>query len=714
MKNKITGFFKQLFAKVQINFFSSSSNIFERTLFNILTATLFISIFLTMGFTRVYPLNVILKWSLLITNLFIIVYILVFSKIKIERYTIIIIVSFIWFAFVSLINGTLIENQSFLLNILNMIPLYLLISSSVSARKTTFVGIISGLVIYTLSFVVYYSRDLLALDLSVRLGSFFGNQNDVAFTLVMASLLFLYYIFKKKYAFIPLFLLSLVSLLSTGSRAGLLVAIVVSFALFVFIFYKKNEKLVIGGVIVLVTIAVVVFSLPTMKPLTDRIVDMIKTLFLGEGAGVDADNSILSRIDVLINAIQLFLYSPLFGSAFSTLSFSYKSVVAHNAYAELLMRQGIISFLLFLLLFIHPLIKMIKGNRKDMVMYGFVIIGAIAFLLTLSGLYFKEQYIFLALTVATFDDKIFTEISPRQEILLFLIRKKSIVLSQNRPSTNISSYVANSKKRLVIIDKSLEEDYEKICDELVKQRFIIYNTNPDGTGLLIENDINTPNSAPFTDETLLEIYKILKSPANKMVIFSDKANFKHKFLSINFYEKLFLEKKETKAQAENNNLITGVIADEFKKTVTIKESEKRTKKVDFNKMGAILFPVIFNALSMVSLTFSLTNEAIWQKIIFSLFTAVYITITIYINYKESKLVNDFKTKLVSFLMVFLGSIVLIILISLFKVIKLNWIVFLVLFITLLINGFIYFFLGDIVTKIKKRKTIASKENNNNY
>lgn len=622
MKNKIADSLRNFFVKLRKEFFSNSSNIVEKILFNVTIVTLFISIFLTMGFTRVYPLNIILKWVLLVTNILIIGYIIFFSKIKIERYTVIIIAGLIWFILMSLINGAFDRDRSFFLNIFNMIPLYLFMSSSSAARKTTFAGVLFGLIAYTLSFIVYYARDLMSFDLSVRLGAFFGNQNDVAFTLVMASIIFLFYVFKRKYIFVPLVLLSFLALLSTGSRAGFLVALVVGLAMFVFMFYKKNKKLVIGGVAALVIIVIVTLSLPVMKPLTEKLGDMVKTLLFGSGAGADTDGSTLSRMNLLVDALQLFLYSPMFGGAISTISFSERAFVAHNAYAELLSRQGIISFLLFLFLFIWPVIKIIKSRRREMYMYVFVILGLMAFLLTLSGLVFKEQYIFLVLTTATLNETVFVEISPRKEALLFLIRIKALLLTSKNLSTDFAPQILGSKKGLIIIDQTLENDYRKIYNDLKNQNVDFYLISCDGKITLIENGLNISTNSELNDEGLMEIYKILKRPTKKIVIFASKDNFKHQFLSIKFYEKLFLIRQNKVVWEGRATSNLELSSNEEKATTKIKKLKRpklqksatilpaiATKKIDKKDMILNSAFVIFLSLQgTLAFSFSFYNS----------------------------------------------------------------------------------------------------------
>lgn len=716
MNNRIINGVKQFFTKLQKQFFSSSSNKIEKILFNVTIVTLFVSIFLTMGFTRIHPLNVILKWSLLATNILIILFIMFFSKIRIDRYAIVVVFSFLWFLLVSLINGTLNREQPLLLNVLNMVPLYLFISSSGEAKRTTFAAVIAGLIAYTLTFVIYYARDILSFDLSIRLGDFFGNQNDVAFTLVIGSIVFIFHIFKKHYVFIPFGVMSLLALLSTGSRAGLLMALVVSFAMFVFMFYKKNKKVVVGGTLLLVVLITIMFFLPVMKPLTDRIVNMIKTLFWGGDAGMDTDGSTLSRAKAFLDAIQLFLYSPLFGGAVTTFSFSEWQMVAHNAYAELLARQGIVSFILYLSLFIYPLTKIIKNKRTDMIMYIFVILGSTGFLFTLSGLNFKEQYIILALAAATLNESFFVEISPRKEVNLFLIRRKTEIISAKDMSGDFTSRSFESKKQVLLFDSSLAGKYKEIYNNLKDKNFIFYIISEDVIMEYVHDGVNFFRNFELSDEILLNIHQTVKRSTDKIVVFADKEIFRHNFIYMSFYEKIFMTEQERTAGKRFINVDLSLENVEEIRGKNGHTSEKKKNKFNFRMIGSMLFPIVFNILSIVSLSFSMTSESNWQKIIFSLFTAAYITVFSYITNKEGKLVKNRKIKVISYAITILFTIFAALLLSLFRVIKLNWIICVVMAVVLVVNGVVYFLGGGTTIRLNIRNFLSArgkKDENNN-
>ena len=126
MFKKLSIFFNKKSKKIISNYFSNDCNHFKRLIFNTLTIFFFISIVLTMGFTRIYPLNHLLKITFLITNILIISYVLLYAEIKIDKFLILIIFSFLWFFMIALLNKSISGEQSLLFNTLNMIPLYLM------------------------------------------------------------------------------------------------------------------------------------------------------------------------------------------------------------------------------------------------------------------------------------------------------------------------------------------------------------------------------------------------------------------------------------------------------------------------------------------------------------------------------------------------------------------------------------------------------------
>jgi len=153
--NKIKFYFSSLIK----NSFSQENDLLKRCIFNVMTIFLFISIVLTMGFTRIFPLNYVLKFSLLVTNILILIYIVFFSKIKIDKFLILLLFAVVWFAFIALITKNIYSSQTLIFNFLNMIPMYLILTDSEKMRRTFFNAVVVGLLIYTIYFQLVLEQD---------------------------------------------------------------------------------------------------------------------------------------------------------------------------------------------------------------------------------------------------------------------------------------------------------------------------------------------------------------------------------------------------------------------------------------------------------------------------------------------------------------------------------------------------------------------------
>ena len=237
MFEKFKIFFGIKWRRIASEHFIDDNNKLRRLVFNVLTVLFFGSIVLTMGFTRIYPLNILLKILFLLTNILIVLYLLIFGEIRFDKFLLLIVFSLIWFFAIAFLNNSIVAEQSLLLNILNMIPLYTMSASSKKFRRTFYRAIVIGLLIYTFAFTFYYSPYLIRFNFDNRLGDAFGNQNDVAATLLIAVTIFFYFSFSSKYMYIIPALLSLINLLSTGSRAGVLNASLIIIFMFICIFY---------------------------------------------------------------------------------------------------------------------------------------------------------------------------------------------------------------------------------------------------------------------------------------------------------------------------------------------------------------------------------------------------------------------------------------------------------------------------------------------
>ena len=207
-------------------------------------------------------------------------------------------------------------------------------------------------------------------NLSNRIGSSLGNENDVARHLVFALLINVYhlYVFKKK-ALKAVFAISsltcLYLLLLTGSMSNLLLASA-CVVIFVFVVAKKKQRIWAGiGVgVAVVALAILVFALPALSSIKERILSIINAIF-GFGSQ-HVDTSTIGRFRGAQYGFKLLFESPLFGNGFNSVVANYK-IMAHNNLAEIGADFGLPALILEEVLILYPLFSRKKAAKKDIV-----------------------------------------------------------------------------------------------------------------------------------------------------------------------------------------------------------------------------------------------------------------------------------------------------------------------------------------------------------
>ncbi len=624
--NKIKFYFSSLIK----NSFSQEANPFKRCFFNVMTIFLFVSIVLTMGFTRIYPLNYVLKYSLFITNILIIIYVLAFGKIKMDKFLIFLLFAVIWFSFIALITKNISSSQSLILNFLNMIPMYLILTNSHKVRRTFFSAVVVGLLIYTFSFTGYYFKEIISFDLTKRLGAFFGNQNDVAATLLIASTIFFYFFIRGKYYYVIPFVFAVVNLVSTGSRGGLLNLGVVLIFMFFLAFYRKNKKMLllgflIGGVLILT----IIFS-PFFAPLKERLFNIIEVLFKGN---LDADASTTNRYNAIFESIYLFLLSPIFGNSVFLTQFTSNQMVAHNAFLEISASQGIISLLIFTAAFVYPLIKVQNSNHKDRLLFGSIIAGSILFHLTLTSIPFKEQYLILTLSMAYVSSN-FVEFDFSAEIIKLKLVKRIRYLDDKDYYKNTNMLINTilfSKQQLLFLSPRYTDSNElttRLLEKGIHCKILSLDDNfinaIDKNNLFVVNNFN-----PKKDEHLKILSKIMQESSYKVIVINDEPIYQNGIFSRSTYASLFTinyNKKKCKSKRTTTPVIN-----------------IKSKSIERNYIINTLFSSIFAFLSISSLHFANSETNLGSKILLIFFASIFyfqITTIIYhnehINYSWQK------------------------------------------------------------------------------
>lgn len=208
-----------------------------------------------------------------------------------------------------------------------------------------------GGILFLLFFLIKYRNELLSLKFD-RLGSKFGDENDIAiFNSFCLSLSIYYFLFSKNlFIKISTFLLGSLFLLvsfSSGSKIALFVLVIIVIYL---IFIKNGKKriwLSFVEILIIAALGFVILSLPFAKTLKDRLISFLQ--FVSVKNDYSIDYSTLDRINMFCSGVELFLRKPLFGYGPNGFNIrgGFGDCWSHNHFSDLLCNTGLIGFLLF-------------------------------------------------------------------------------------------------------------------------------------------------------------------------------------------------------------------------------------------------------------------------------------------------------------------------------------------------------------------------------
>lgn len=278
---------------------------------------------------------------------------------------------------------------------------------------------------FLIVFTIVEFSSIIHPNFSNRIGSFFGNENDVARHLVFAFLISIYYIysFKKIYLKLLTILICLFCsylILLSGSISNLLLLIICIFA-FALVVPNKRTKLflILGFTTVIVLLGVLVFSLHSLLPIKNRILSILSVLF---GVGnYRYDSSTAGRLNAAIYAFRLFFLSPLFGNGYNSVVNNYK-IMAHNNLAEIAADYGIFALLLEEVVLLFPMFAKTNNNKK-----GKVFIKTISIYLILIQLF-----------LIVFNSKVEAIVIPM--VYIVLNKNKPLSLLVSRQGRQITEY----------------------------------------------------------------------------------------------------------------------------------------------------------------------------------------------------------------------------------------------------------------------------------
>lgn len=203
------------------------------------------------------------------------------------------------------------------------------------------------------SYVISRLPDYIIGHCGYRLGTNMGlNSNNIAWLFGLLALFTIYiFIEEKNWKLFLLYGFQLLILLFTGSKNGLLIAIIPLIYYGIKAAMKVDFKMLILIVVLLIVFWNVTQKIPIFYTLIGGRIDQflytlgIKKSFVN--ITVDA-SSTLKRMDMIKKAKQMFLEKPIFGWGIGAFAkYSGYGYYCHNNYMELLVSGGIIGFIIY-------------------------------------------------------------------------------------------------------------------------------------------------------------------------------------------------------------------------------------------------------------------------------------------------------------------------------------------------------------------------------
>lgn len=228
-------------------------------------------------------------------------------------------------------------------------------------------------------FTIKYFPDLIKLNFN-RLGSLFGDINDICLFLSLGCCLSIYYAFfcRKIWSNIIaalLFVAFAFAAVSCGSKIFILIMIVELLLLPIFRFGKKRWYITLIFYVIFIVFGILIFKLPILGSLKTRINSMIN-LFFGGNSSSEYDYSTEGRINMFIDGIVMFLRKPFFGwGPFAFFKYSsYGGGWSHNHISDCLSSYGLIGTLLFNAQFVICIIRFFNEKNRENNISLFVVV----------------------------------------------------------------------------------------------------------------------------------------------------------------------------------------------------------------------------------------------------------------------------------------------------------------------------------------------------
>ncbi len=190
-----------------------------------------------------------------------------------------------------------------------------------------------------------------------NLGGKYKDPNDVAYTFCLLMPVAVSYLVhsmgwrKKAFAFV-IIVISTISIIATGSRAGSLILVCI-FIVTIGVYLKKKPFSIM---FLLLGIAFTILLAATQFSIFSGPIDRIASISSIDFNSMESIPSMDSRLPAQARAIKLWWKNPIIGIGYSNFSFDpykiFRRTATHNTYLQLLVELGIIGFALYILLLI--------------------------------------------------------------------------------------------------------------------------------------------------------------------------------------------------------------------------------------------------------------------------------------------------------------------------------------------------------------------------
>ena len=368
-----------VFLQEKIRDFLKSKSRFKRTI-DIATLIIFALLFFSIPSCSFTPKLNIITWFLS-GLLLILVFLsfLFFYRIRIDICCIsLLLFCFSWLISTALNGFKTISFTHILLTTFTII-IYVFAKENKDLRRPLLFAAYFGTILFLFLFLFTYGKKLL-FNSGVRLGSEFGDENDIAIYNNLGLLFSIYFFAFSKNIFVKIFsLLFSLLFLFCGIQSGSKIIVFLLIVVVTIIIFVKNTKkkiwlsfLELG---IIVTLGVLILFMPFATSLRQRFLMMINVFIPINNTYIQADLSTIDRMNMFLDGIEMFLRKPLFG--FGNNGFAIYGGIgngwSHNHISEMLSCFGLTGSILYHIpMAIYFLSK--KNFKDNRIIFSLVIV----------------------------------------------------------------------------------------------------------------------------------------------------------------------------------------------------------------------------------------------------------------------------------------------------------------------------------------------------